>query len=568
MERFLLPDSIPTTGNLPEQWLRFKKQFGQFIDASDKTTANSKTKIAILLRCVGDKGNDIFENFAFPSENPTFEEVIQKFDEFCKPRVSVFASRHQFLTMKQNGLSIDDYITALMKQVRECSFGELKDDMTLHALTLGLDEEKTRRRLFEAKHLTLEKAIVLCRLSEDTEGEMRKLKINEEVNAVYKAKSYGKPRPKPRWDASKTSKPFNKPFSKKKQACNDAPGHSCGKCGTMHAPQQCPAYGKECHRCKRKNHYARFCRSEKAFCLVRDDESDNDVLHIRVEHVDRKLLADVRVMSGGRAQTLKCQLDTAASCNVLSVKDHKALGSPLMTTSHVKLTMYDGTQIESKCRCELQIEVSSEQLSLAFEVVETKHATLLSLDTCLKLQLITVNEVVHLVDSSPKKDVNVLPQEYDDVFTGLGCLPGEYDSSIDRTIQPVQNRLRKVAYALKEDFVKKISSLEEQGVIARVDGPTPWISNCLAIRKPNGAVRICIDPSNLNAAIERNHFPLPTIEEVLPSLKDAKVFSLVDAKDGFLQVKLSEESSYLTTFWTPDGKFRWLRMPFGISSSP
>ena len=379
MERFLLPDSIPATGNLPEQWLRFKKQFGQFIDASDKTTANSKTKIAILLRCVGDKGNDIFENFAFPSENPTFEEVIQKFDEFCKPRVSVFASRHQFLTMKQNGLSIDDYITALMKQVRECSFGELKDDMTLHALTLGLDEEKTRRRLFEAKHLTLEKAIVLCRLSEDTEGEMRKLKINEEVNAVYKAKSYGKPRPKPRWDASKTSKPFNKPFSKKKQACNDAPGHSCGKCGTMHAPQQCPAYGKECHRCKRKNHYARFCRSEKAFCLVRDDESDNDVLHIRVEHVDRKLLADVRVMSGGRTQTLKCQLDTAASCNVLSGKDHKALGSPLMTTSHVKLTMYDGTQIESKGRCELQIEVSSEQLSLAFEVVETKHATLLSL---------------------------------------------------------------------------------------------------------------------------------------------------------------------------------------------
>ena len=254
-------------------------------------------------------------------------------------------------------------------------------------------------------------------------------------------------------------------------------------------------------------------------------------------------------MGGGHKNS--CQLDTAASCNVLSVKDHKALGSPLMTTSHVKLTMYDGTQVESKGRCELQIEVSSEQLSLAFEVVETKRATLLSLDTCLKLQLITINEVVHLVDSSPNKDVNVLLQECDDVFTGLGCLPGEYDIAIDRTIQPVQNRPRKVAYALKEDFVKKISSLEEQGVIARVDDPTPWISNCLAIRKPNGAVRICIDPSNLNAAIERNHFPLPTIEEILPSLKDAKVFSLVDAKDGFLQVKLTEESSYLTTFWTP-----------------
>ena len=56
---------------------------------------------------------------------------------------------------------------------------------------------------------------------------------------------------------------------------------------------------------------------------------------------------------------------------------------------------------------------------------------------------------------------------------------------------------------------------------------------------------------------------------MLPStLTDAKIFSLVDAKDGFLQVKLSEQSSYLTTFWTPCGKFLWLRMSFGISSSP
>ena len=133
---------------------------------------------------------------------------------------------------------------------------------------------------------------------------------------------------------------------------------------------------------------------------------------------------------------------------------------------------------------------------------------------------------------------------------------------------PVQNRPRKVAYALKENFEKKIGELEKQGVIAKVETPTEWISNCIAVRKPNGSVRVCIDPSNLNKAIQRNHYPLPTIDEVLPTLKDANIFSLVDANDGFLQVKLSEQSSYLTTFWTPCGKFRWLRMPFGISSSP
>ena len=46
------------------------------------------------------------------------------------------------------------------------------------------------------------------------------------------------------------------------------------------------------------------------------------------------------------------------------------------------------------------------------------------------------------------------------------------------------------------------------------------------------------------------------------------MFSLLDAKDGFLQVKLSETSSFLKTFWGAGHKYRWLRMPFGISSAP
>ncbi|KAL9964865.1 hypothetical protein ACROYT_G028567 [Oculina patagonica] len=89
----------------------------------------------------------------------------------------------------------------------------------------------------------------------------------------------------------------------------------------------------------------------------------------------------------------------------------------------------------------------------------------------------------------------------------------------------------------------------------------------VAIRKPSGKLRICIDPKDLNQALKRSHYPMPTIEEVLLRLSNAKVFSVLDAKDGFWQVKLQEESSYLTTFWTPFGRFRWLRMPFGISTA-
>ena len=155
-----------------------------------------------------------------------------------------------------------------------------------------------------------------------------------------------------------------------------------------------------------------------------------------------------------------------------------------------------------------------------------------------------------MVDEQPEQIVEALIKEYEDVLNGMGCLPCVYDIVIDKNMPPVQNRPRKVAYALKEDFEKKIGELEIQGVIAKVETQAAWISNCIAVRKPNGSVRVCIDPSDLNKALQINHYTLPTIDEVLPTLKDAKIFSLVDAKDGFLQLKLSEQSSYLTTFWT------------------
>lgn len=86
------------------------------------------------------------------------------------------------------------------------------------------------------------------------------------------------------------------------------------------------------------------------------------------------------------------------------------------------------------------------------------------------------------------------------------------------------------------------------------------------VAKPN-KLRICMDPKDLNRAIKRPHYPMPTIESEISDMSKAKVFSIIDAKDGFWQIKLTDKSSYLTTFNSPFGRYRWLRMPFGISSA-
>ena len=83
-------------------------------------------------------------------------------------------------------------------------------------------------------------------------------------------------------------------------------------------------------------------------------------------------------------------------------------------------------------------------------------------------------------------------------------------------------------------------------------------------RKPNGQLRICLDPKDLNRAILRDHHAMPTLDEVLPKFAHAKFFSILDAKSGYWNVELDEQSSYLTTFNSPFGRYRFLRMPFGL----
>ena len=108
----------------------------------------------------------------------------------------------------------------------------------------------------------------------------------------------------------------------------------------------------------------------------------------------------------------------------------------------------------------------------------------------------------------------------------------------------------------------------EDGIIEAVTVPTEWVSPLVPVMKPGGTIRICLDPSPLNEAIKREHYAIPTADEIFARLHGSTYFSTLYATSGFLQMKLDEESSYKTTFASPYGRYRYLRLPFGIKSAP
>ena len=114
------------------------------------------------------------------------------------------------------------------------------------------------------------------------------------------------------------------------------------------------------------------------------------------------------------------------------------------------------------------------------------------------------------------------------MFDGLGFLHGELHLEVDNAARPVQQLSRRIL--VKERITKAIHSMDSAD-ITKVREPTMWISNMVVIEKPD-KLRICMDPSAHNKALLRSHIQMPTIENILPEISNAKVFSVLDAKDG------------------------------------
>ena len=104
-------------------------------------------------------------------------------------------------------------------------------------------------------------------------------------------------------------------------------------------------------------------------------------------------------------------------------------------------------------------------------------------------------------------------------------------------------------------------------IIALTEKPTDWVNSLVIGEKPNGKLRMCLDPRPLNNAIKRKHIQLPTVDQIFSQMSGACFFSKLDASLGYWQIKVDEKSSHLLAFGTPLGRYRFKRLPYGIHST-
>ncbi|PIK38272.1 GagPol [Apostichopus japonicus] len=448
-------------------------------------------------------------------------------------------------SFREPGESVERYITEIKLLSQTCNFDSLQDSLIRDRIVVGIKDMNLRERLLRIPDLNLEKCIGTCRASELSKERMKVMDSSDSVHAVKGNDSQNKK------DMTKTRQTKGKGQSSKSRGQST----NCKYCGYGHKPgrDNCPAYGKECRACHKQNHLASMCKSKKGTKKVNQlDTQNQSTTDDEYDEINSVTL----LTNEGKVNKLN-ETETSSPVNQIYAK--MMVGE----NENEVLSMYNKTTIKPLGRTKVKLvnPRNNKKYKAEFVILDGECTPLLGSKAVQYMNLVKVQyDNIYTVQKtqSGERTTETLLHKYKDIFEGTGKLKGEYHLDVDPNIKPVVPQ--KGSCCSKDRLTKN-------EVITPVNTPTPWVSSLVTVVKAE-KMRICIDPRDLNKALRRSHYPMPTIEDVLPDLKNAKVFSVLDAKNGFWHVELDEESSYLTTFNTPYGRYRWLRMPFGISTAP
>ena len=528
--------------NLVEEWRFWEQKFDLFITASGSSNKPEATRIAMFLHAVGDAALKVFNAFDLTvDERNSLTAIKAKFRDYCTPRRNVVYDRFQFGKLTQAvGETIDAFVTTLRLQAKNCEFGDQEESLIRDRVVIGCADHRVQERLLREPDLTLQKVMQICRAAEATRDQIKSLRGETTVDAV-------------------------KARGEKKMHCKN--------CGLLHAPRSCSAFGKTCFKCKKNNHFAKYCH-QPGSVPKRSSFSENKKLTHKssevnsVEHGD--LFLGTLETTGKcwsksffiNGSVVHCKLDSGAEANVMSMSVFNQLQyRPNLRTTQAVLHAYGGNRLRPLGVVTVKIRHKRCNYSTEFFVVDGDAKTLLGLPSLKQL------DVVRLVDTIHCRPTSII-DEYEDLFTGVGCLSGEHHIVIEPSVEPVIHAARRVPLALQPKLKQTLDALVKSKIIVKRDEPTDWVNSLLIVEKKNGSLRLCLDPLDLNKAIKREHYMIPTVEDIVSKLHGKRIFTILDLKDGFWNVKLDSESSKLCTFNTPFGRYSFCRLPFGISSAP
>ncbi|CAC5375554.1 unnamed protein product [Mytilus coruscus] len=516
--------------DLVTAWKSFQ-QHTEFWFAGPLAKTAEAQKCNYLMIWIGNKGRDIYSTWDLSEDDKKKLEVYyQNFEKHVRPKSNKIYSRYKFLSRVQKDIdTFEEYLTDLKILVKDCGYAT-PEEMVRDAIVFGTKDHKVREKcITEGSELSLEKAINFARTYELSKAQLKTMESEDKtINMLNKQGS--------RSNNFTSGKKYGKQYTPQRGPPQNNKGQS-------------PNFANKCKNCGELN-------------------TDEWTETINVNDVP-----------------VNFQLDTGAKCNVLSLLKLKTICShPIITKQVSPLRSYSGHIIDTVGVIHLRCSYKCQDHAVKFHIVDRNVQSVIGAKTCEAMKLLkrihSITQTSNLQETTkPVQSVigaktceamkllkrihsitqtcnlqqttkpflpEKLEQQYGDLFTGLGCLPGTHKIRINKTVAPVVHAPRKIPIAIKDKVKAELDRMEDIGVIFKQQEPTQWVNSMVTVIKPNGKIRICIDPRDLNKAILREHYPLKTVEEVISQMPNAKVFTKLE---------------------TPFGRYRFARLPFGINSA-
>ena len=597
------------------RWTKYKKRFQNLCVALNIT--EDKQKLALLLNYVGEEVYDIYDSLLVPGTDETYANAITLFDTHFNPKTNTSYEIYIFRSMKQReDENIQQYFIRLKQQAQKCSFGVNTETEIKRQLEHSTTSNKLRRYSFRNPTQTLTQFLVYAKTLEDTNAqavavERSEIQVKEEVEDTEVNRISHRRR---QFIPGK-----NNTFSSPSKPRADK---SCYRCGGPYPHpdgHNCPAINKQCNQCHKPGHFANVCRSKNFYRspnhnpvrqnFARDNrpnfardhrplnqieaessEEESNTAPLYTVSSENSLQAPVLAINKFNVSVkiekvpVNVLIDSGSAINILNLSTFNAINRQsdkklVIRETDTQIMTYASTSplVKVKGVTTVILETDKKYYTSDFYVVDTKHRNILSGESALHLNLITlpVNKITKIekdqkLDHVPTRLQTLIQQYSDTLFSGNIGKITDFDVKlhIDKNIKPVAQPERRIPFALRDKVKKEIEKLEQLDIIEDVTGkPTPWLSQLVVVPKSQNDIRLCLDMRNANTAITRTRYPTPTVDDILVKLKDATRFTKLDMNAAFHQLVLSEDSRYITAFQTEDRIKRFKRLLFGATSA-
>lgn len=577
-----LPPDFDLQGkNAATEWKFWKTAFEDYLLATVQSESADKVKLSILRNIIGTESARIMSTFVIPEVEPDkYNFTIAVIDKYVNPRVNECFERYNFLKrVQKEGESFEHFLTECKHFVRTCNYNDVDPNQTAEdkalrdKIVMGIRDSVTRETLLRIEKLTLGKAIEFCRTSEQSKHQNMQFQDNAGSDIDFVTKF--NPKRQSVSDKHKFERQDNR-----KSKFNSGDKFKCTRCQLTHGARECPAFGKKCKKCGILNHFAVSCRVKNVKSVDPENNSDSssDIFIRNVNKacsctnrdcIHRNIWDEIVEIENKK---VKLKLDTGADISIIPEKSFERVNKQFKVrhTDYI-VKGFEGTKAKTVGIVNLFCKFKNRSIYEDFVIVKGATRILLSGQACVDLGLVKRINKIDKIDanshgSSPDLDKDSFINKNSDIFSGHGRFSGKFKITTIANFEAVSYPPTKIPRAIRDSLKNELDRLVERKAIFKINeiDPRASINRMVIIEKPNGKLRLCLDPSDLNKQIVRKPRAVSTIEEICASIIGKKIFTVFDLAEGYHHLELDEDSSWKCCFSTPFGIYRYAVLPYGL----